>query len=126
MENWDYPFTPDQLKLWKSISTNINALQIGTEYYVFKPLTVSELRELQIEELKLVQDLNMDQKLAEEEKLLIVQNRYIEATAIKCVLWPLDFKDKVKSLPCGVLERLNAEIFRISGYDETIAEPIKL
>lgn len=123
---WVYPFTAEQMSGWKQKFQDIFCLKINDKFYVYKPLSVGELRELQVAEMKTIRELETDNKLDDDQKMALVQSKSMERTVASCVLWPENFSSQLNNVPCGVVDRLNAEIFKVSGYEEATTEPMKL
>ena len=125
-EEWVYPFTAEMMNGWKTEFRDVFCLKINDKFYVYKPLSVKELRELQVAEMKTIRGLETNNELNDDEKMTFVQSKSMERTVATCVLWPENFSSQLDSVPCGVVDRLNAEIFKVSGYEEATTEPMKL
>jgi len=89
-------------------------------------LSVGELRKLQVTEMKTIRELESNNQLDDDQKMAFVQSKSMEGTVAACVLWPESFSSQLDTAPCGVIDRLNAEIFKVSGYEEATEEPMKL
>ena len=124
--DWAYPFTAEQMKGWKEKFQDVFCLKINDKFYVYKALSVGELRELQVSEMKTIRELETNNQLDDDQKMALVQSKSMERTVAACVLWPENFSSQLDAAPCGVIDRLNAEIFKVSGYEEAAAEPMKL
>jgi len=123
---WIYPFTADMMNGWKVKFQDVFCLKINDRFYAYKPLSVGELRELQVAEMKTIRELEANAELNDDQKMAFVQSKSMERTVAACVLWPEDFNSQLNDVPCGVVDRLNAEIFKVSGYEEATTEPTKL
>jgi len=123
---WLYPFTKEQMDGWKAKFQDVFCLKINDKFYVYKPLSVGELRELQVAEMKTIRELETNNKLDDDQKMALVQSASMERTVATCVLWPENFSSQLNNVPCGVVDRLNAEIFKVSGYEEATESPMKL
>jgi len=123
-EEWKYPFTKEMLKAWKEAHGSVHCVQISNVYYVYRALTVGESKKMNMDLLKFSRTIPTETD--EDERFLHVRN-YEMAVSVKCcVLWPEDAKDEIDKLPAGVLEQLNAAIYKASGYDDSEAELIEL
>ena len=123
-EAWKYPFTAEMLKAWKDAHGSIHCVKIADTYYVYKALTVGESKEMNMELLKFSRTIPTE--VDDDERFLHVRNYEMAVSVKYCALWPEDTKDNIDKLPAGVLEQLNAAIYKASGYDDSEAELIEL
>lgn len=116
-------YTLEQINSWKALYGIVRSISIAGTEFVYRPLSLSELKTLRAQEATYIEKLKkencpqdeMGAKAFEYSSLLLCKT---------CVLFPDNFD--FESGPAGALDTLQPLIMSASGYPEEPPQPVEL